>query len=63
MFAASNIMGVGIGKVICPQSIILGCAATGLAGRESEVMKRAFRYFLFALALACASSALMVSVL
>ena len=60
VFAASNIMGAGIGKVICPQSIILGCAATGLAGRESEVMKRAFRYFLFALALACASSFLMV---
>jgi lactate permease len=60
VFAASNIMGAGIGKVICPQSIILGCAATGLAGRESEVMKRAFRYFLFILALACASSFLMV---
>ena len=60
VFAASNIMGAGIGKVICPQSIILGCAATGLAGRESEVMKRAFRYFLLVLALACASSFLMV---
>ena len=61
VFAASNVMGAGIGKMICPQSIVLGCAAAGLAGRESEVMKKAFRYFPFVLAVACASSAARVA--
>jgi len=31
-----------------------GCAAAGLAGRESEVMKRAFPFFVAVLAVACA---------
>lgn len=53
LFAAANIMGAGIGKMICPQSLVLGCAAAGLAGRESEVMGRAFRYFVPVLAIAC----------
>ena len=47
-------MGAGIGKMVCPQSIVLGCAAAGLAGRESEVMKRAFPFFVVVLSLACA---------
>jgi lactate permease len=47
-------MGAGIGKMVCPQSIVLGCAAAGLAGRESEVMKRAFQFFVAVLSLACA---------
>ena len=54
LFAAANVMGAGIGKMVCPQSIVLGCAAAGLAGRESEVMKKAFPYFVAVLALACA---------
>jgi L-lactate permease len=33
---------------------VLGCAAAGLAGRESEVMKRAFPFFVAVLSLACA---------
>ncbi len=53
LFAAANLMGAGIGKMICPQSLILGCAAAGLAGREPEVMGRALRYFIPVLALAC----------
>lgn len=53
LFAAANVMGAGIGKMICPQSLVLGCAAAGLAGRESEVMGRALRYFVPVLALAC----------
>ena len=57
VFAASNVMGAGIGKMICPQSIVLGCAAAGIAGRESEVMKKALAYFPFVLAAACASTA------
>ena len=46
-------MGAGIGKMVCPQSIVLGCAAAGLAGRESEVMKRSFPFFVAILAVAC----------
>ena len=53
IFAAANVMGAGIGKMICPQSLVLGCAAAGLAGRESEVMGKAVRYFMIALAAAC----------
>ena len=36
--AAGNLMGAGLGKMICPQSIAIGSAAVGLAGRESEIM-------------------------
>lgn len=53
LFAAANVMGAGIGKMICPQSIVLGCAATGLAGRESTIMGKAFGWFLLVLTLAC----------
>ena len=56
LFAAANVMGAGIGKMVCPQSIVLGCAAAGLAGRESEVMKRAFPFFVAVLSLACAAT-------
>lgn len=55
LYAAANVMGAGIGKMVCPQSIVLGCAAAGLAGRESETMKRAFPFFLVVLAAATAS--------
>ena len=53
LFAAANVMGAGIGKMVCPQSIVLGCAAAGLAGRESEVLKRAAAFFVGVLAAAC----------
>lgn len=59
LFAAANVMGAGIGKMICPQSIVLGCAATGLAGRESEIMRKALGYFLAVLLLACITIAAM----
>ena len=58
LFAAANVMGAGIGKMICPQSIVLGCAAAGLAGRESETMGRALKFFILVLAVACAATAL-----
>lgn len=57
IFASANVMGAGIGKMICPQSIVFGCATAGIAGRESEVMKRALPYFAVVLALACAVTA------
>ena len=53
LFAAANVMGAGIGKMICPQSIVLGCAAAGLAGRESKIMRKALGYFLAVLLIAC----------
>lgn len=57
VFAAANVMGAGIGKMISPQSIVLGAAAAGLAGRESDIMKRALPYFLAVLAASCAITA------
>ena len=53
LFAAANVMGAGIGKMLCPQSLVLGCATAGLVGREAEVMGRALRYFIPVLSLAC----------
>lgn len=56
IFAAANVMGAGIGKMLCPQSIVLGCATAGLAGRESEIMKKAIPYFIAVLAVASAAT-------
>ena len=53
IYAAANVMGAGIGKMVCPQSLVLGCAAAGFAGREREVMGKVFRFFIIALAAAC----------
>ena len=36
--AAGNLMGAGLGKMICPQSIAIGSAAVGLSGVESKIM-------------------------
>ena len=58
LYAASNVMGAGIGKMISPQSIVLGCAAAGLAGRESETMKRALPYFIAVLAVSSVATVL-----
>ena len=53
LFAAANVMGAGIGKMVCPQSIVLGCAAAGLAGRERDIMAKVFVFFVVVLAVAC----------
>ena len=45
LLAAANIMGAGIGKMICPQSIAIGTAAAGLVGAESRLFKAAFPWF------------------
>ena len=45
LLAAANIMGAGIGKMICPQSIAIGAAAAGLEGAESRLFKAAFPWF------------------
>ena len=52
-YAAANVMGAGIGKMICPQSIVLGCAAAGLVDGERTVLRRALVYFVPVLAAAC----------
>lgn len=38
--AAGNLMGAGLGKMICPQSIAIGTAAVGLSGAESKIMSK-----------------------
>lgn len=43
--AAANIMGAGIGKMICPQSIAVGAGAAGMQGHESEILGSVFKYF------------------
>lgn len=53
LFAAANVMGAGIGKMICPQSIAIGAAAA-LARSESVILRKACLWFLFDLLLASA---------
>ncbi len=50
--AAANVAGAGIGKMISPQGIAIGTGAAGLAGKESEVLGRAVRFFLLYIAVA-----------
>lgn len=45
--AAANVMGAGIGKMICPQGIAIGASAVGLVGSEREIMGRVGKYFAF----------------
>lgn len=42
--AAANMMGGGIGKMISPQGIAIGCAASGLSGKESVVLSKTLIY-------------------
>ena len=44
--ASANAVGAGLGKMISPQGIAIGCAAAGLAGQESIILKRTFKYAL-----------------
>lgn len=46
LLAAANVMGAGIGKMICPQSIAIGAVAAGLAsGSESILFRKALPWF------------------
>ncbi len=45
--ASANIMGAGIGKMICPQSIAIGAGAINAVGSESVILGRVFKYCLF----------------
>lgn len=46
LFAAANILGAGIGKMICPQSIAIGLATVGLAGAEGKIVKGVMPWFI-----------------
>ncbi|KGE18755.1 L-lactate permease [Paenibacillus wynnii] len=48
---AANTVGGGTAKMLSPQSIALAVAAVGLSGKESELLKKAFKHSLFLLAL------------
>ncbi len=52
LLAAANVMGAGIGKMICPQSIAIGVAAAGIASRSGETMQKVAPWFFAVLALA-----------
>lgn len=52
--AAANVMGAGIGKMICPQGIAIGASAAGLLGSESKILRSVFKYFVVYLVLAAA---------
>lgn len=42
--AAANVMGAGVGKMICPQSIAIGTAACNLSGSESKILSKTAIY-------------------
>lgn len=46
IFAAANVMGAGIGKMICPQSIAIGAAAASLVGCEGAILRKTFLWFM-----------------
>lgn len=50
---AANSSGGVTGKMISPQSIAVACAATGLAGKESELLRFTIKHSLFLLFLIC----------
>ncbi len=53
ILAAANVMGAGIGKMICPQSIAIGAAAASLAGAaEGQLFRKALPWFLGVVCLA-----------
>ncbi|MGP1485322.1 MAG: L-lactate permease [Campylobacter sp.] len=52
IFMAANTVGGVVGKIISPQSIAVACAAVGMVGRESEVLKFTLKYSLLFIVLA-----------
>lgn len=44
--AAANVMGAGIGKMICPQGIAIGAGAINAVGSESQILRAVFKYFI-----------------
>ena len=44
--AAANVMGAGIGKMICPQGIAIGAGAINAVGSESKILSAVCKYCL-----------------
>lgn len=44
--ASANVLGAGIGKMICPQGIAIGVTAINKPGSESKVLGSVFKYFI-----------------
>ncbi|WP_446899595.1 L-lactate permease [Clostridium sp. LBM24168] len=44
--AAANVLGAGIGKMVCPQGIAIGVTAINKSGSESKVLSSVFKYFI-----------------
>ena len=42
--AAANSLGISAGKMLAPQSIAIGCAACGLAGKDGEILGKIAPY-------------------
>ena len=42
----TNVMGAGIGKMICPQGIAIGAGAISMVDSESKILSSVFKYFL-----------------
>lgn len=55
IFAAANVMGAGIGKMICPQSIAIGAAAASLANSEGVILRKVSVWWLVNVVLATVS--------
>jgi lactate permease len=49
---AGNVLGAAMGKLISPQSIAVAAASAGLVGKESDIFRSTFKYFLILLGLA-----------
>lgn len=60
---AANVMGAGIGKMVCPQNIAIGAGAINASGSESTILAAVFKYFIVYALLAggiCFAGTLMV---
>lgn len=44
--ASANVLGGGIGKMICPQGIAIGASAINQSGSESKILRSMFKYFI-----------------
>lgn len=54
LLAAANMVGAGIGKMICPQSVAIGVASAGLVGAGAkDVVRRMAPFFAAVLLVAC----------
>lgn len=42
---AANVMGAGIGKMVCPQGLAIGAGAANAVGSESKILTAVFKYF------------------